>query len=160
MSKITEKFLRLSSVTPWGSNFIRCWPPRFNIKGRYSFLMGFLIYVNLGYFCLMDDLYDLPDNDICQPEWLADFIQNEFPSYLYHYNDEFDFTDFVYPIESDGIVEYFYQSQISEIMRATTSDEVMHVVCFLRSIDLLQREYLPSKHLDGLRFLVSFSRSL
>ena len=119
--------------------------------------MGPIIYMSLGYFCLMNDLYDLPDGDICQPEWLAEFIQEEFSSYFYHYSDEFDFTDFVYPIDSDGVINYFYQSQLSEILRATTSDEIMHVVCLLRSIDLLQREYLPSKHLADLRFLVSFS---
>ena len=104
----------------------------------------------------MGDLYDLLDDDICQPEWLSDFIHEEFAEYFHHYDDELDFTDFIYPIESDGVTDYFFQSQLFQILHLHSRQEVEKVVNYLRSIDLLQREYLPSEHFESLRFLVSF----
>ena len=103
----------------------------------------------------MTDLFDLPDADICQPEWLSEFVQNEFTDFLYHYDDEMDFTDYIYPIEADGVTDYFFGSQIYQILHIQTRHEIQNIVDYLRSIDLLQREYLPSKHFNGLQFLVS-----
>ena len=103
----------------------------------------------------MNDLYDLPDADICQPEWLSLFLQEEFAEYYHYYDDELDFTDYIYPIESDGVTDYFYRSHLYQILHVQTSQEITNVIHYLRSIDLLQREYLPSEHLEGLRYLVS-----
>ena len=110
-----------------------------------------------GYFCLMDDLYEVSDRDICQPEWLSDFVQDNFPDLFLRYDDEFDYTDYIYPIESDGVTNYLFKSQIGEILQIQHSSELLELLEYLRSIDLLQREYLPSHHLEDVRFLVSFS---
>ena len=104
----------------------------------------------------MSDLYDLSDADICQPEWLSEFVQEEFAEYFYHYDDDLDFTDYIYPIASDGVTDYFYGSHLCQVLYIQTCQELENVVDYLRSIDLLQREYLPSKHFHGLRLLVSF----
>ena len=103
----------------------------------------------------MDDLYDLPDADICQPPWLSDFIQEEFPELLTNEDDENDFLDYIYPMETDGVIQYLYGSHLREILKLQTSTEVDLVEDFLRSIDLLQKDYLPAKHLLGLQNLVS-----
>lgn len=105
----------------------------------------------------MDNLFNLSDRDVYQPKWLTEFLQHDFADYFHHYDHEYDFNDFIYPIDPDGVTEYLFQSHLYEIMKLQTSHEVHLVVDFLRSIDQLQREYLPSKHLEGLRFLVSIS---
>ena len=107
----------------------------------------------------MDNVYDLPDRDILQPRWLADFIQEHFARYFHRYEGDTDFTDYIHPITSDGTTEYLFNSQLAEILQIQTSDEIYQVEEYIRSIDLLQREYLPSEHFEYLRFLVSFSCS-
>ena len=104
----------------------------------------------------MDNLYELPDRDISQPEWLANFVQKHFAHFFHRYEGDNDFTDYVHPITSDGATEYLFDSQLAEILQVQTSDEICQIEEYLRSIDLLQREYLPSEHLKCLRFLVSF----
>ena len=105
----------------------------------------------------MDNLYDLSDRDICQPKWLTEFMQCNFADYFHYYDHEHDFDDFIHPIESDGVTEYFFQSHLYEILKLQTSQKIQLVENYLRSIDQLQKEYLPSKHLESLRFLVSIS---
>ena len=159
MSRITEKLLRMSTVTSWGSNYIRYWPPHFNIKGIYLTLSLVILdlCLSLGYFCLMDDLYELSDADIHQPPWLAEYVQIEFAEYFYHYEDEFDFHDYIYPIEPDGVTRFLFDSHLCEILTLQTSDEVQTIEDYLRSIDHLQKDYIPSKHLQDLRYMVSVS---
>ena len=156
MSQLTERFLQLSAVSSWMHGFIRYWPPKFNIKGNRLSLVSWNKFYFIGYFCLMDNLYDLPDRDISQPKWLADFVQEHFARYFHRYEGDSDFTDYIHPILPDGATEYLFNSQLAEIFQIQTSDEIYQVEEYLRSIDLLQREYLPSEHLKCLRFLVSF----
>ena len=104
----------------------------------------------------MDNLHKLPDRDILQPKWLVDFVREQFTHYLYRHDDDNDFMDYIFPISPDGVTDYFFNSQIAEVLHIQTSSELHQVEEYLRSIDLLQREYLPSKHLECLRFLVSF----
>ena len=103
----------------------------------------------------MTDLFAVPDRDLCQPPWLADFVDTIFADYFHHYSDEYDYTDYIYPIEPDGVTTYLFKSHVGEILKMHTSQEVHMVVEYLRSIDLIQREYLPSEHFDGLHSIVS-----
>ena len=103
----------------------------------------------------MTNLYELSDRDICQPPWLTKYITDEFSEYLYHYDDEYDYDDYIHPIEADGTTQFLFKSCLGEILKMQTSREVQSVEEFLRSIDLLQREYLPSEHFGALQRLVS-----
>ena len=66
-----------------------------------------------------------------------------------------DFNDYIYPIEDDGVTNYFYGSQVLEFLQLGSHVNFAQIAEFLRSIDHLRREYLPSGHVEDVRFLVS-----
>lgn len=104
----------------------------------------------------MNDLFDLPDEDLCQPDWLSEFARELFPELYLRYDEEFDFDDYIYPIEPDSIIRFFYKSCLSEILQATLATDIKNAEDYLRSIDLIQRNQLPFGHFDNLGYLVSF----
>ena len=99
------------------------------------------------------------NEDLCSPEWFTGFIQCTFPAlfpgFIMQNYAALDFSDYIYPIEEDGVTKYFYNSQMLDFFQLGTEINFANVENLLRSIDLLRKEYLPSCHVEMIRFLVS-----
>ena len=107
----------------------------------------------------MESINGIQDRDVCQPLWVTEFLVATFPDLfmLYENNDSDDYYDFIYPTESDGVIKYFYQSQIMEVLQWADYESFALATDFLTAVDSLQRENLPSVHLEDIRRLVSVS---
>ena len=122
---------------------------------NYTNLFHPLIII-LGYFCLMDETRTSSVSDLCTPDWLTNFLKETFPD-LFEYEDNTpDYTDFIYPMKADGITRFFYGSQLMDILSYGSYHYIEGAESYLRSVDQLRKEYLPSSHYCSIRFLVSF----
>ena len=96
------------------------------------------------------------NSDLCTPAWLTEVLKQEFPA-LFDTNDHtLDLLDYIFPIEPDGIMEFFPDSQLMDIFQHDSYNYLDGAVSYLRSVDQLRKEYLPSSHLSSIRSLVSF----
>ena len=123
------------------------------------FLLYRLLTTTLGYFSCMAFTDGIQDRDICQPLWVTEYLVATFSDLfaLYDTDDEDDYYEYIYPTESDGVIKYFYHSQIMEVLQWADYDSIERCVDFLTAVDKIQRENIPSAHLEFVQLLVSFS---
>ena len=104
----------------------------------------------------MTRITDLEDQDICQPLWLIDFLVGYFPEMLFNSSAQYEVFNEDEDFETEDV---FYGSAMMELLRHYDVSLVYRALEFVRSIDHLIREDLPSEHLSAVKNLVSrFSR--
>ena len=96
-------------------------------------------------------------SDLCTPLWMTEFLRSAFPDLFDPGPISFDYEYYIYPAKIDGVMEFFYESQLLDILQNGTYESLDGAVEFLRSVDQLRKDYLPSSHLASIRCLVSFS---
>ena len=105
----------------------------------------------------------LQDPEICQPLWLTEFLVSAFPDLFLLYDDDEDddFYSYIYPNRSDGVVNYFQDSQLREFFQLADYETIRLSTNFMTAVDYIQRqENLPVCHLENVRYLVSSCKSL
>ena len=113
------------------------------------------MYYFLGYMSFMSRT-TLMNQDICQPLWLIDFLVAQFPEMIYYSSSECSNTE----DESSDSEDLFYGTVVMELLRHGSMDLVSRALNFIRSIDHVIRQDLPSEHILDLRNLVSLTRVL
>ena len=111
----------------------------------------------------MTHINGLQDPEICQPLWITEFLVSAFPDLflLYDEDDDDDFYSYIYPTETDGVIDYFCDSQLREFLQLANYETIQLSACFMTAVDYIQRkENLPVCHLENVRYLVSPYRSL
>ena len=104
----------------------------------------------------MDELRTNSDSDLCTPAWLTEVLKKEFPDLFDTDDSTLDLSDYIFPIESDGVMEFFPNCQLMDIFQHDSYAYIGGTVSYLRSVDQLRKEYLPSSHLFSIRSLVRF----
>ena len=105
----------------------------------------------------------LQDPEICQPLWITEFLVSAFPELflLYGEDEDEDFYGYIYPDRTDGVIDYFYDSQLREFFQMADYETIRLSEDFLTAVDYIQRrENLPACHLENVRYLVSLYKSL
>ena len=107
----------------------------------------------------MQNINGLQDSEICQPLWVTEFLVATFPElFLFYDNNDLDedYYSYIYPTETDGVIEYFYDCCVRDLLQWASYDTISAAAEFLASMDYLQRcENLPICHLENVRSLVS-----
>ena len=91
---------------------------------------------------------------------MTEFLRNAFPDLFDPGPSSIDYEYYIYPAKVDGVMEFFYESQLLDILQNGTYESLDGAVEYLRSVDQLRKDYLPSSHLVSIRRLVSFSLSV